>query len=198
VGTVYYVSHPQVRIDPAVPVPRWSLSPTGRARLVAVLGRPWAAGLKAVIASDEVKAVETATLLAEASGAELTVAPGLHENDRSATGFLPPAEFETVADAFFARPDASVRGWERAVDAQARVVAAVRRALAAAPAGDIAFSGHGGVGTLLSCALAGDAIDRRFDQPPNGGGNVFAFDRATLRVLHRWRPIEDARIGEPE
>ena len=27
-----YLSHPQVRIDPAVPVPRWSLSERGRAR----------------------------------------------------------------------------------------------------------------------------------------------------------------------
>ena len=30
-----------------------------------------------------------------------------------------------MADAFFAKPEESVRGWERAVDAQARVAAAV-------------------------------------------------------------------------
>jgi broad specificity phosphatase PhoE len=198
VPTVYYVSHPQVRIDPSVPVPRWSLSPLGRERLAAVAGRPWVAALKAIISSDEVNAVETAMLLSEASGAPVTVMDGLNVNDRSATGFLPPPEFEATADAFFARPTHSVRGWERADDAQARELAAARRALDAAPAGDVALSGHGGVGTLLSCALSGVPIDRSFDQPANGGGNVFAFDRATLRVLHRWRPLEDARIGEPE
>ena len=32
----------------------------------------------------------------------------LGENDRSATGYLPKAEFEAMADAFFARPDESV------------------------------------------------------------------------------------------
>lgn len=28
----------------------------------------------------------------------------MHENDRSATGFLPPPEFEAVANQFFANP----------------------------------------------------------------------------------------------
>lgn len=28
----YYLSHPQVQIDPAVPVPEWGLSDAGRAR----------------------------------------------------------------------------------------------------------------------------------------------------------------------
>ena len=196
-ATAYYVTHPQVRIDPAIPVPRWSLSETGRARLSAVLDRPWVRGLAAVVASDETKAVETALMLAKAAGAALMIRPALHENDRSATGFLPPPEFEATADAFFASPETSIRGWERAVDAQARVVEAVKAALAEAPPGDLAFAGHGGVGTLLTCALARDPLDRRHDQP-GGGGAVFAFDRRSLRVLHRWRPLEDPRIGEPE
>jgi hypothetical protein len=46
----------------------------------------------------------------------------MHENDRSATGFLPPDEFETVANRLFAEPLVSIRGWERAIDAQLRIV----------------------------------------------------------------------------
>jgi hypothetical protein len=49
----------------------------------------------------------------------------LGENDRSATGFLPPEEFERVADEFFGSPEKSARGWERAGDAQVRIVRAV-------------------------------------------------------------------------
>ena len=41
--------------------------------------------------------------------AELRLTPiiraDLGENDRSATGYLPRAEFEAMADAFFSRPD---------------------------------------------------------------------------------------------
>ena len=50
--------------------------------------------------------------------------PGIGENDRSATGFLPREEFWATADLFFAHPTESIRGWERAIDAQARIVAA--------------------------------------------------------------------------
>ena len=43
--------------------------------------------------------------------------PGIGENDRSATGFVPAEEFEALADTFFADPHTSIRGWERAIDA---------------------------------------------------------------------------------
>ena len=114
----------------------------------------------------------------------------MHENDRSATGFLPPREFEATADRFFAEPYRSVRGWERAIDAQARIAKAVDAALAEKPAHDTLFVGHGAVGTLLYCRLAGVPISRCHDQP-RGGGNWFRFDTLARRVDGRWRPIED-------
>jgi len=194
-AVVYYVSHPQVRIDPAVPVPKWSLSDVGQARMIAVADRPWVRRLAAVVSSDETKAIETAERLAAPSGCPVLIREEMHENDRSATGFLPPPEFERVADAFFAEPEVSVRGWERAADAQARILRAVNAALAEAPAGDVALSGHGGVGTLLFCALSGIPIRRIHDQPP-GGGNVFAFDRTSRTVLHPWRALEADGIGD--
>ena len=153
----------------------------------AFAGDPVLRGLRAVWASTEAKAIEAAGLLAAGFGLPVHVHHGLGENDRSATGFLPPAEFEPVVNAFFAAPDESVRGWERAVDAQARVVAAVDAILGAHEAGDVALVAHGGVGTLLLCRLLGARISRSLDQP--GQGHVFAFDAATRRVLHGWRPI---------
>ncbi len=186
---VWFLTHPEVAVRPEVPVPQWGLSPAGRRRLDRLLAEPWVRGLTRVVASAERKAVETAEALAAAAGVPVTVDEHLGENDRSATGYLPPAEFERVADAFFARPEESVRGWERAVDAQARVVAAVGRAVSGA-AGDTAVVAHGGVGSLLLCHLLGVAIDRRYDQP--GQGSYFRFDPDTGEVAHRWR-----RLGEP-
>lgn len=189
-GTALFVTHPEVVRDPAVPVPRWRLSEVGTARMRRFAdGDPAVRGLRAVWASAEAKAVEAAGLLAVGLGLGVSVHPGLGENDRSATGYLPPEEFERTADAFFARPEESVRGWERAADAQARVVAAVEEILAAHPGGDLAIVAHGGVGALLLCRLSGGAISRAWDQPGAGGGNLFAFDAATRRVRHGWRPI---------
>jgi hypothetical protein len=92
---------------------------------------------------------------------------------------------------FIAQPQTSVRGWEPAADAQARIVCAVERIVSQAFGnGDLAIVGHGATGTLLYCRLAGRPIDRRYDQPATNGGNWFAFDRASRRLLHYgWRSI---------
>lgn len=186
--TVYVVSHPEVDVDPDVPVPQWGLSVAGRARLEGLLQLPWTATLSRVVSSTETKAVQTARALAEPLGLPVLTDPELGENDRSATGFVPPAEFEELADAFFEHPGVSVRGWERAVDAQARFVAAVVRAVDGAP-GDVAVVAHGGVGTLLWCHLAGVAVARHHDQP--GQGSWFAFEPPAGRPTAPW-----SRIGE--
>ena len=195
-STILYLSHPEVTIDPAVPVPEWGLSAVGRARLLAVRDAAWLGSCRRIVTSAERKALETAGLIAERTEAVVEVRATMHENDRTATGFLPPAEFERVADRFFAEPDHSVRGWERAVDAQARIVAEVLAVLAGHdPAAPLLLVGHGAVGTLLYCRLAGVAIDRRFDQQQ--GGSVIAIDGATLRPLFGWTPMEAvaARLG---
>ena len=69
--------------------------------------------------------------------------------------------------------------------------AAAEAALAEAPDGDVLLIGHGAVGTLLYCHLAGLAISRAHDQP-KGGGNVFAFERISRNILHPWLPMEIA------
>ena len=152
---------------------------------------PWVEGIRAVWSSTERKARDCADILARHLNLPVTELAGLGENDRSATGYLPRWEFEALADQFFANPSLSVRGWERAVDAQRRIVAAIDHVLGASVAcgGDIAILAHGGIGTLLLCHLRNDKIGREHDQPPNNGGNYFAFDTRTRRLQHGWYPI---------
>lgn len=191
-AVVHFITHAEVEIDPAVPVPDWRLSPIGLRRATALTQRPWVRLVRSVFSSAERKAVEVADLLGLELGIIPVIRADLGENDRSATGYLPRAEFEAVADEFFARPEHSVRGWERAVDAQRRIVVAVGEVLAMAPEGDVAVVAHGGVGALLLCHLLGLPISREQDQPGQGGGNVFRFDTRSRRVIQGWRPIEDA------
>lgn len=183
-----YVSHPQVRVDPAIPVPRWGLSEVGRRRAEAFARSPLVQGYGHIVSSDEEKAKQTAAILGGALGLSVSVRADMHENDRSATGYLKEAEFQQVADAFFAAPLRSVRGWERAVDAQARIVRAVEEVMAQAH-GAVIFVGHGGVGTLLLCALTGAPISRAHDQPPVGGGCWF--HNTPGQAPDRWRAMEE-------
>ena len=184
-----YITHPQVAIDPAVPVPDWGLSERGRERSLLAASAGWARQIGRFVASTERKAIETAEIL---SGGRRAVETdhAMGENDRSATGYLPPEAFEAAANEFIASPEHSFRGWERAADAQARIVGAVERVLAGHDRKTpIAFVGHGGVGTLLKCHLKGTPICRDGDQP-GGGGNLFAFGLADRIVTCDWTPME--------
>ena len=189
---VHFITHPDVEIDPAVPVPDWKLSARGRARMTAALSTPWVAAIASIHCSTERKATDGAEILAGHLALGFTPHAGLGENDRSATGFLPRAEFEATADLFFAHPIRSIRGWERAADAQARVAAAVDRVLTLPrPPGDVAIVAHGGVGALLLCHLLGEPISRARDQPGTAaGGFRFTFEAASRRVVQSWERID--------
>ncbi|MDH3659177.1 MAG: phosphoglycerate mutase family protein [Alphaproteobacteria bacterium] len=187
---VRYLTHPQVHIDPSVPVPSWGLNDVGRARVSALIEAGWLSGTTEIVSSGERKAVETAQPIAAAFGVKLEVREAMHENDRSATGFLEASDFERVADEFFAHPALSVRGWERAVDAQERILREAESILARASDGDVLFVGHGAVGTLLFCHYSNLSISRVHDQP-DGGGCYFSLVKDERRVLHPWRRMED-------
>lgn len=182
-----YISHPNVHIDPNVEVPKWHLSDQGRRRATAMLDQPWVGDITRVISSDETKARETASLLAGHLGLDIEVRPATREVDRSATGFVAGEVHAALAARLFAEPDRSADGWETAAHAQRRMVDALADLLAD-DAGDIAVVGHGGVGTLVLCHLAGDAIDQRHDQP--GQGHYWTYDRSSAAVVHRWVPID--------
>jgi broad specificity phosphatase PhoE len=184
-----FITHPQVVVDHAVPVTQWSLSELGRARMRQFASRLAAHDVRSVWSSGERKASEAAGILGESLGLDVQTCAELGENDRSATGYLPPAKFEATADKFFAEPERSVDGWERAVDAQLRIQHAIEQVIAlSSSAGDILVVSHGAVGTLLLCQLRGTPISRAHDQPSQG--HWFAFDLASRRLLHGWRPLE--------
>lgn len=197
-----YLTHPQVKIDAAVPVPLWGLSAVGRARAEAFASGGAVPIGAMVFSSRETKALELAELVALAAGTLVLSDHDMGENDRSSTGFLPPALFEAQADRFFAQPQQSADGWERAIDAQARIVATVRTALASVPAETPAiFCGHGAVGTLLKCRVGNRRISREEDQSrigAAGGGNGFVFDLAAKQLLTDWTPMEEIDRNWPE
>ncbi len=188
-----YLTHPEVNIDPATPVPECGLSELGRTRAGLAARAPWLRNTTLIVSSAERKAIETAEIVAAQLGLGFEIRPEMHENDRSATGYLTQSEFQTTADQFFAEPEVSVRGWERAVDAQVRIVREAEAVLARDQAGDILFVGHGGVGTLLFCHYSKSAIARKLDQF-GGGGTYFTLRRQTREIVHHWRRIEDLAV----
>ena len=185
---VLFVTHPEVDVDPAVPVGDWELTDRGREQMRQFAEGPDVREVRAVWSSRERKALQAAEVLAGQLGLRASTLEQLAENDRSSTGYLPPELFEPAVQAFFREPLLSHGGWETAAAAQERIADALETVLARSPAeGDVAIVSHGGVGTLLLCQLKGAAIHRAADQP--GQGHWFAFDRESREVLHGWRPV---------
>lgn len=188
---VYFITHPDVIIDPAVPVPRWPLSSRGRERMKKLLAQPWMDSISSVYCSTEQKAIDGAEVLAGHLMIVYEMIDELGEIDRSATGYLPQEEHAVTAEMFFVHPDKSIRGWERARDAQRRMVGAVERVIDGDKGkGAIAIVSHGGVGTLYLCQLKGCPISWGERQSVGSGGNYYCFEAQSKALLHGWKPID--------
>jgi broad specificity phosphatase PhoE len=193
--SLIFVTHPEVAIDPLVPVPEWPLNAIGRERMERFADCLAGQGVTAVYASTERKAMDGAAIVAERLGLSYGTDRDLGENDRSATGYIAPPEFWQVVNEFFARPHESIRGWERAIDAQARVVEAVGRiARKDGTSGHIVIVSHGGVGCLLTAHLQNVAIGRESRPSHPGGGCFIVIDRKTLALRQDWRVIEEPSL----
>lgn len=186
-----YISHPEVAVDPASSPPDWGLSARGIARATGLALRGLSLPQPRLIASPERKAQDCALVLGHHWGLAFDTHPAMGEVDRSATGYLPADQHEALADQLFTHPTRSAAGWERAVDAQVRVLT-VLEDLCQQP-GNLILIGHGGVGSLLWCALARQPISRRADQPGQGHIWQMAFDPSPC-PLHPWQSFETTRL----
>lgn len=187
---VHFVTHPEVVIDPVIPVPDWRLSDQGLVRIAAFCARPELSQVSDVYTSGERKALDCAEALRAARGLEFRIDERLGENDRSSTGYVAPPRFWEIVAQFFGNPHESVLGWERAIDAQHRIREAVSDCIARRKgAGDVCIFSHGGVGALLLSHLMGEPISTERGQPIAGGGCYYALDAATGTLIHGWRDI---------
>ena len=189
--SLIFVTHPEVVIDPLVPIPEWPLNETGRARMNRFAEALAGSGVSAVYASTERKAMDGGAIVAESLGLSYETDEELGENDRSATGYIAPPEFWDVVREFFGRPHESIRGWERAIDAQARIVEAVGRIARSEASGNVVVVSHGGVGCLLTAHLQKVEIGRESRPRHPGGGCFIVIDRASFTLTQDWRAIED-------
>ncbi|HEY1390131.1 MAG TPA: histidine phosphatase family protein [Ktedonobacterales bacterium] len=154
------IRHAAPSKDRAVPSREWALSPSGRAdaeQLAEVLA-PVAPA--AIIASDELKARQTARPLADRLELSVEVMAGLHEHERRSVGYLDDETFQATMARFFAEPDTRVFGEETANQALARFSRAVEETLARHPEGDMIIVTHG---TVMSLFVAAHSVIKPMD-----------------------------------
>lgn len=90
---IYFLAHPEVLIDPQVPVPQWPLSDIGRARMESFCERAtWLSELTRLMSSAETEALDGAKIIQRRYALALHADSQFNELDRSATGYLSKAE----------------------------------------------------------------------------------------------------------
>ncbi len=146
------VRHAPAAADPTLAPALWPLTDAGRAAARALARDPLWRALRRIFTSPELKALETAHIVAGANGLTVTVVEDLREVEH------PPdrrfAHDPAAVAAWLARPDEPVHGWEPAVAALARTHACIER-LRALEAEPFAVVGHGLTLSLYVAALTG-------------------------------------------
>ena len=192
---IFVITHPDVVIDPNVPVPRWPLSEKGRQRMGHVLNAPWLNSVTAVYASDEQKAVDGAKIIADRLRLNVIEIADLGEVDRSSTGYMPQKEHDHNGRMLFLHPEKSVDGWETAIDAQARMVNGVEKLVAEdQTSGALVIVTHGAVGSFLMSHLKKRPITLDDSPEIEGGGGIFSYDAQSGEILSGWADIDLFRL----
>jgi broad specificity phosphatase PhoE len=143
------IKHASPLRQPDLPPERWPLSDEGRQKCDLLAQRIAEHRPNVVVSSDELKARETAEILATHLTVSMKTAPGLHEHDRSSVPQLRSGEFISMIELMLRRPDELVLGEETANGALSRFDRAIRRVIDEHPNQDLAIVSHGTVIAML-------------------------------------------------
>ena len=188
---VALVRHAAVAADPALPAAWWPLSDGGRAATRRLARWPGWGRIERIFASPEVKAHETAQIIAGCNGLTVTLVEELGEVARPAGVWH--ADYAAAVRAYFARPEEATHGWEPPAAATARITACLAR-LTAWEGQPFAVVGHGLTLSLYLAALTGTdpaAIWPRIALPDLA--IVDPARRAILRPFGHWQTDENRK-----
>jgi broad specificity phosphatase PhoE len=153
------IKHAKPRVEDGVPSHEWELSPEGRQSCQALIPLVSGHEPRVIVTSDEPKAIQTGSILAEALAIDSRIADGLHEHDRTNVAMMPSREFISTMALFFKQRGRLVLGRETAQQALDRFGAGVSRVLEQQPQGNVAIVTHGTVLALFAEAHgAGDGF----------------------------------------
>jgi broad specificity phosphatase PhoE len=149
---IILVRHAAVEPDPNMLFALWPLSDTGRADARALAGSRMWRDVTRIFTSPELKAQETAHIIAGPNSMTVTAVEDLREVERPYRQWF--ENYPAAVRAYFAEPGRATHGWESPRQAQERMVECIRELSAWEPDG-FAIAGHGLTLSLYLSAVAG-------------------------------------------
>ncbi len=168
--TIYFITHPDVTVEPKVHPKEWHISPQGKNRVDSLTQEHFWRYVQYIFTSSECRALETGEIIHEKHNIAIQQFEELQEQRRSTTNyFLSLAELASTMRMFFSRPKESIRGWESASEAQRRIVSAIDSLVELYPGYEtVAIVSHGIVGSLLRSYLMKHPIEESLCQDKIG------------------------------
>jgi broad specificity phosphatase PhoE len=154
---VVLVRHAAVEAGPGIPSAWWPLSAEGLAGARALSRERLWQPLGRIFTSPELKAMETAHIIAGLNGMTVTAIEDLREVERPAGQWFGddyPGGYPAAVRDYFARPAEATHGWEPPAMAQERIRACIDELRAWEPGG-FAVAGHGLTLSLYVAAVTG-------------------------------------------
>ncbi len=154
---IVLVRHAAVETDPAVLPSRWQLSDEGRAGARTLAQKRLWRPIERIFASPELKALETAHIIAGPNGMTVTAVEDLREVERPANQWFDeryPGGYAGAVRDYLAAPDRATHGWEPPAEAQRRIRACIDRLQEWEPYG-FAVAGHGQTLSLYVASVTG-------------------------------------------
>jgi broad specificity phosphatase PhoE len=182
---LYYITHPEVKIDPQIAIEDWNLSQIGRTKAINISKEPFWKDIDLIITSPEMKAQTTAKIISEKTKVPVIKKDCLAEFDRSSTGFLKYEKYMEYMNKFYTTPDQSIDGWETALDAQTRIINCIDEFIKDEKYNNIAVIGHGATATLYKCFIK--QIAPSFDEDPKAQGKYFVVDLDSNTLVSDWK-----------
>lgn len=186
IKTIYFITHPNVQVNPELPPDQWSLSQKGYQRLDQLSQESFWLEVQHIFASYDNRGQETGKYLAQKHNLPLQQFPGLHEYERRESPFLSLNDLRIAMRMFFKRPKESIFGWERALDAQNRIRNTLHQLIDEYPDLDtIAICSHGVIGSLLRSELMGHPIEESLCQEEIGAYLMLDWEHQSV-VSEEW------------
>ncbi len=182
---LYFITHPDVVIDPKKYKSFWELSAEGIGAAKRVAIKSFWKDINNIYTSTEIKTIQTAEIINKKHKIPYESTNCLNEFESKSTGFLPIEEFIDAMKSFYEKPAESFRGWERLIDAEYRVLNCIKKITRMPENSSIAIIGHGATGTLLKCFYKG--VTPSWEEDPKQTGCYFIADIENKKLIQDWK-----------
>lgn len=144
-----FVRHSLPEIEEHLDRVYWRLSAEGKRRAERIADRIATYDVKTIVASNEIKAIETGNAIAGRTGQPFGIDERLREHGISNEPYLAEPAFKRLVHSFFEQPETTVFGEESAESALRRFTDAVSEIRKKHRSGDIVLVSHGRVLSLF-------------------------------------------------